>query len=113
MTGKLALLVALLRRPNGADLSDMMEATGWQQLTTADASDFHLPTLDGEEFLDDLSQPPGPHRNHLAGKPVSINNHRTTPRQARGNLALAGPDPAGRDRRRSRGRDDLVLATCG
>ena len=29
--GKLGLMVALLRRPQGADLSDMMTATGWQQ----------------------------------------------------------------------------------
>jgi hypothetical protein len=31
VAGKLGLIVELLRRPNGADLSDMMEATGWQQ----------------------------------------------------------------------------------
>ncbi len=31
ITGKLGLIVELLRRPHGADLSDMMEATGWQQ----------------------------------------------------------------------------------
>ena len=29
--GKLGLIVELLKRPQGADLSDMMEATGWQQ----------------------------------------------------------------------------------
>jgi hypothetical protein len=29
--GKLGLIIALLRRPEGADLSAMMEATGWQQ----------------------------------------------------------------------------------
>jgi hypothetical protein len=29
--GKLGLILELLRRPHGADLSDMMEATGWQQ----------------------------------------------------------------------------------
>jgi hypothetical protein len=31
ITGKLGLLVTLMSRPQGADLSDMMEATGWQQ----------------------------------------------------------------------------------
>lgn len=31
VAGKLGLLVALMSRPQGADLSDMMEATGWQQ----------------------------------------------------------------------------------
>lgn len=29
--GKLGLMVALMRRPEGADISDMMTATGWQQ----------------------------------------------------------------------------------
>ncbi|MDP3174803.1 MAG: DUF3489 domain-containing protein [Phenylobacterium sp.] len=29
--GKLGLIIALLRRPEGADLSAMMTATGWQQ----------------------------------------------------------------------------------
>ena len=29
--GKLGLIIALLQRPEGADLSAMMEATGWQQ----------------------------------------------------------------------------------
>lgn len=29
--GKLGLLVTLMSRPEGADISDMMEATGWQQ----------------------------------------------------------------------------------
>ena len=28
--GKLGALVALLRRPDGASIADMMEATGWQ-----------------------------------------------------------------------------------
>jgi hypothetical protein len=29
--GKLGVIVALLRRPEGADLGGMMEATGWQE----------------------------------------------------------------------------------
>ena len=29
--GKLGVLVSLLRRPGGADISDMMTATGWQE----------------------------------------------------------------------------------
>ena len=31
IAGKLGLIVDLLRRPASANLSDMMEATGWQQ----------------------------------------------------------------------------------
>ena len=29
-TGKIALLLDLLNRPGGADIAEMMEATGWQ-----------------------------------------------------------------------------------
>ena len=30
-TGKIALLLDLLNRPGGADIAEMMEATGWQK----------------------------------------------------------------------------------
>jgi hypothetical protein len=31
ISGKLGLIVELMRRPQGADLSEMMQVTGWQQ----------------------------------------------------------------------------------
>jgi hypothetical protein len=83
--GKLGLIIELLRRPGGADLSAMMTATGWQQHSVRGALAGALKKKRGLAIVSektegvrlycivdptDVPQPPPAKRGRRSGKPV-------------------------------------------
>ena len=62
--GKLGLLVALLRRPGGADISDMMAATGWQEHSVRGAIAGALKKKRGFPIISEKAE--GPRRYRIA-----------------------------------------------
>jgi hypothetical protein len=83
--GKLGLIIELLRRPEGADLSAMMTATGWQQHSVRGALAGALKKKRGLTIVSEktegvriyrIAEPvdeppsPAPKRGRRSGKPV-------------------------------------------
>jgi hypothetical protein len=97
ITGKLGLIVGLLRRPEGADLSDMMEATGWQQHSVRGAL---AGALKKKRGLNIVSDKPGNVRVYRISEPVVVPRRKATravtedeaPTASQIEVGAAGPD---------------------